>query len=81
MRFVFIGRQSFGITGDLPSPAQVKSEESYDDEFGFVAGGGVLVAQIAFQAAVHGFSLFVYDLNDSALEAGRPQTGSVEGGL
>jgi 3-hydroxyacyl-CoA dehydrogenase len=36
-----------------------------------VAGAGVLGAQIAFQAAVHGFSLFVYDINDGALEAGR----------
>jgi 3-hydroxyacyl-CoA dehydrogenase len=35
-----------------------------------VAGAGVLGAQIAFQAAVHGFSLFLYDINDSALEAG-----------
>jgi 3-hydroxyacyl-CoA dehydrogenase len=36
-----------------------------------VAGAGVLGAQIAFQAAVRGFSLFVYDINDGALEAGR----------
>jgi 3-hydroxyacyl-CoA dehydrogenase len=36
-----------------------------------VAGAGVLGAQIAFQAAVHGFNLFLYDINDSALEAGR----------
>jgi 3-hydroxyacyl-CoA dehydrogenase len=36
-----------------------------------VAGAGVLGAQIAFQAAIHGFSLFVHDINDSALEAGR----------
>jgi 3-hydroxyacyl-CoA dehydrogenase len=36
-----------------------------------VAGAGVLGAQIAFQAAVHGFNLFVYDINDGALEAGR----------
>jgi 3-hydroxyacyl-CoA dehydrogenase len=35
-----------------------------------VAGAGVLGAQIAFQAAVHGFNLFLYDINDSALEAG-----------
>jgi 3-hydroxyacyl-CoA dehydrogenase len=36
-----------------------------------VAGAGVLGAQIAFQAAAHGFSLLVYDVDDSALEAGR----------
>jgi hypothetical protein len=36
-----------------------------------VAGAGVLGAQIAFQAAVHGFNLFLYDVNDSALAAGR----------
>ena len=36
-----------------------------------VAGAGVLGSQIAFQAAVHGFSLFLYDINDSALGAGR----------
>ena len=35
-----------------------------------VAGAGVLGAQIAFQAAVHGFNLFLYDINDGALEAG-----------
>jgi len=35
-----------------------------------VAGAGVLGAQIAFQAAVHGFNLFLYDVNDGALEAG-----------
>jgi 3-hydroxyacyl-CoA dehydrogenase len=36
-----------------------------------VAGAGVLGAQIAFQAAVHGFGLVVYDIDDAALEAGR----------
>ena len=36
-----------------------------------VAGAGVLGVQIAFQAAVHGFNLFLYDINDDALEAGR----------
>jgi 3-hydroxyacyl-CoA dehydrogenase len=36
-----------------------------------VAGAGVLGAQIALQAAIHDFSIFVYDINDSALEAGR----------
>jgi 3-hydroxyacyl-CoA dehydrogenase len=36
-----------------------------------VAGAGVLGAQIAFQAAVHGFNLFLCDVNDGALEAGR----------
>lgn len=35
-----------------------------------VAGAGVLGAQIAFQAAVHGFNLFL-DVNDGALEASR----------
>jgi 3-hydroxyacyl-CoA dehydrogenase len=35
-----------------------------------VAGAGVLGAQIAFQAAVHGFNLFLYDINDSAIQAG-----------
>jgi 3-hydroxyacyl-CoA dehydrogenase len=36
-----------------------------------VAGAGVLGAQIAFQAAVHGFNLFLCDVNNGALEAGR----------
>ena len=36
-----------------------------------VAGAGVLGAQIAFQAAVHGFRLSLYDINDVALEAGQ----------
>src|SRR5579863_6328221 len=36
-----------------------------------VAGAGVLGAQIAFQAAVHGFQLILYDINDGAVEAGR----------
>jgi 3-hydroxybutyryl-CoA dehydrogenase len=46
-----------------------------------VAGAGVLGAQIAFQAAVHGFTLFLCDINDSALEAGHRRLEGVEGGL
>jgi 3-hydroxyacyl-CoA dehydrogenase len=36
-----------------------------------VAGAGVLGAQVASQAAVHGFSLPLYDIKDGAMEAGR----------
>jgi 3-hydroxyacyl-CoA dehydrogenase len=36
-----------------------------------VAGAGVLGSQIAFQAALHGFTLSLYDINDTAAEAGR----------
>ena len=36
-----------------------------------VAGAGVLGSQIAFQAAVHGFTLSLYDINDTAAEVGR----------
>lgn len=36
-----------------------------------VAGAGVLGAQIALQAAVHGFKLVVYDIDDAAIAAGR----------
>jgi 3-hydroxyacyl-CoA dehydrogenase len=37
-----------------------------------VAGSGVLGAQIAFQAAFHGYQVAVYDVNDAALEKARP---------
>ncbi len=33
-----------------------------------IAGSGVLGSQIAFQTAVHGFAVTVYDINDEALE-------------
>lgn len=33
-----------------------------------VAGGGVLGSQIAFQTAFHGFDVFLYDINDEAIE-------------
>ncbi len=33
-----------------------------------VAGSGVLGAQIALQAAYHGFNVTVYDINDAALD-------------
>ena len=36
-----------------------------------VAGAGVLGAQIAFQAAVHGFDVALYDIDDAAIQAGR----------
>jgi 3-hydroxybutyryl-CoA dehydrogenase len=36
-----------------------------------VAGAGVLGAQIAFQSAVYGFPVFLYDISDGALDAGR----------
>ncbi|MEJ1155882.1 3-hydroxyacyl-CoA dehydrogenase [Microbacterium marmarense] len=36
-----------------------------------VLGGGVLGAQIAYQAAFHGKNVTVYDINDEALEAAR----------
>lgn len=36
-----------------------------------VAGAGVLGAQIAFQTAVHGFKVILYDLTDAAVDAGR----------
>ena len=35
-----------------------------------VAGAGVLGAQIAFQAAVHGFNLFLCDVNVAPLKLG-----------
>lgn len=36
-----------------------------------VLGGGVLGAQIAFQAAFHGKNVTIYDINDEALDAAR----------
>lgn len=36
-----------------------------------VAGSGVLGSQIAFQTALHGFSVSVYDINDAALDKAR----------
>ncbi|MCQ4085524.1 3-hydroxyacyl-CoA dehydrogenase [Saccharibacillus sp. JS10] len=33
-----------------------------------IAGSGVLGSQIAFQTAVHGFAVTVYDINDAALD-------------
>jgi 3-hydroxyacyl-CoA dehydrogenase len=43
-----------------------------------VAGAGILGTQIAFQAAVHGFDLCVYDINDSAIGAGRRRLESLK---
>jgi len=45
-----------------------------------VAGAGILGAQIAFQAAVHGFNLFLYDINDGALEAGHRRLEGLKAG-
>lgn len=36
-----------------------------------VAGSGVLGSQIAFQSAVHGFGVHVYDINEVAIEAAK----------
>lgn len=36
-----------------------------------IAGSGVLGSQIAFQTALHGFSVSVYDINDAALDTAR----------
>jgi len=43
-----------------------------------VAGAGVLGAQIAFQAAVHGFDVRLYDIDEAAIEAGRQRLATLK---
>ncbi|MGE6377723.1 3-hydroxyacyl-CoA dehydrogenase [Peribacillus muralis] len=43
-----------------------------------IAGSGVLGSQIAFQTAYKGFKVFVYDINDEALEHAKDRITSLE---
>src|SRR4051794_1577865 len=44
-----------------------------------VLGAGVLGAQIAFQTAVHGFPVTVYDVNEDAIAAARHRLEAIVG--